>query len=140
MIKRLKSYRQVGFTLLEVLVALAVLAIGLGALIEAASSSVSHLSYQRDRTLAAWVAENIATEIVLFDKLPRPGIKRGRQRMAKQEWVWEMNVQATDYPALYRLDISVGLASPRPNTDLNDLAQTHSEWVISRLSAFARAP
>ena len=116
--------KQVGFTLLEVLVALAVLAIALGALLEAAGSSAANLAYQRDRTLAAWVADNVATEIILSGTVPAPGIKRGRARMAKQEWAWELTTRPTDDPALRRLDIGVSRAGSRQ--------------IISRLSAFVR--
>lgn len=116
--------KQVGFTLLEVLVALAVLAIALGALLEAAGSSAANLAYQRDRTLAAWVADNVATEIILSGTVPAPGIKRGRARMAKQEWAWELTTRSTDDPALRRLDIAVG--------------RVGSRQIISRLSAFVR--
>lgn len=115
-----------GFTLLEVLVALAVLAVGLGAAIQAASSSVQSLAYQRDRTLAAWVAENIANEALLKTAPPSIGsIQRGTLAMAKQNWQWTLRTQATDDPDLRRLDISVGFAD-RPE--------------ISKLTAFMRVP
>ena len=115
-----------GFTLLEVLVALVVLAIGLGALIETASSSAANLSYQRDRTMAAWIAENVANEVILSGTAPKPGIQQGHALMAKQEWDWELHVQQTDDPNLRRLDVEVGLAG--------------SDQAISRLSAFVRVP
>lgn len=118
--------KRAGFTLLEVLVALAVLAIALGALLEAAGSSAANLAYQRDRTLAAWVADNVATDIILSATAPTPGIKRGRTRMADQEWTWELTTRATDDPGLRRLDIAVSRAG--------------SGQTISRLSAFARVP
>jgi general secretion pathway protein I len=54
--------RVAGFTLLEVLVALAVLAIAMGAIINAATQSIASTAYLRDQTFASWVALNQVNE------------------------------------------------------------------------------
>ena len=51
-------YHLQGFSLLEVLVALAILGISLGAAIKATSSSLGNAGYLQQRTLAHWVAMN----------------------------------------------------------------------------------
>lgn len=56
-----------GFTLLEVLVALAILAIALGALIKAGSTNTANAVYLRDKTFAHWVALNTITEMQVRD-------------------------------------------------------------------------
>ena len=77
-----RTARYAGFTLLEVLVALAVLAIGLGAIITAAGQSAGNVSYLRDRTLAAWVAENKLNELLLAQAWPKLSNIQGTAVMA----------------------------------------------------------
>ena len=101
---------QKGFTLLEVLVALAVLTMGLGTVIKVAGSQASQLSYLKNKTIALWVANNKANEIQL-DKWPRTGNSSGREVMANQEWRWKLKVSNTPDKDLRRLDIEVSQAN-----------------------------
>ena len=50
------SRRAPGFTLIEVLVALAIVAIGMAAVLSTLTSSASTVIYMKDRTLAQWIA------------------------------------------------------------------------------------
>jgi general secretion pathway protein I len=54
-----------GFTLVEVLVALMIVAMGLAALMSAVSSTARTSGYLRDKTLAQWIALNRLTEVRL---------------------------------------------------------------------------
>jgi general secretion pathway protein I len=54
-----------GFTLVEVLVALMIVAIGLAALLVAVSGTARSSGYLRDKTLAQWIALNRLTEVRL---------------------------------------------------------------------------
>jgi len=99
--------RGAGFTLLEVLVALAVLAISLGAVIRLAGSSSTTVSYLRDRTLAGWVASNTMDELLLARAWPAPGSRQGRMQMARRDWYWQLTVATTDDPDLRRLEVAV---------------------------------
>lgn len=81
--------RERGFTLLEVLVALAVIAVALSAAIKAAGSNVDNAAYLRDRTFAHWVAMNKLAEMQTMNKFPSAGsTDRGTQLMAGHEWHW----------------------------------------------------
>ena len=62
------SHKQHGFTLLEVLVALAILAIVMGALIKVTDSYAFNAGYLQQKTLAQWIAENKATEYQLMQQ------------------------------------------------------------------------
>lgn len=97
-----------GFTLMECLVALAVAATALAALVGAASSQSSAISYQRDRTLATWVASNAVAELRLAGEFPREGRRSGQALMGVSTWYWVMDVSATAEPALRRLEVVVG--------------------------------
>ncbi len=99
-----------GFTLLEVLVALAILAITLGALIKASGSYASNASYLKEKTLAQWIAQNKATEYQLNNRFPPIGSREGDINYALQEWRWRIKVSKTDDRRLRRLDIDVILA------------------------------
>lgn len=56
------SGRERGFSLLEVLVALTVLAVALGSLIKGGSDHARNTQYLRERTLAHWVGQNLLAE------------------------------------------------------------------------------
>ena len=100
------SYKQKAFTLLEVLVALAILTMGLGTVIKVAGSQASQLAYLKDKTIALWVANNKANEIQLAT-WPSTGTSTGHEFMANQEWGWKLKVSNTADKDLRRLDIEI---------------------------------
>ncbi len=85
-----------GFTLLEVMVALVVLAIALGALSKGVSSYLANATYLQDRTLATWVAENRITELQLTQAWPKADTTKGSALMAGREWYWVQKVTAIE--------------------------------------------
>ena len=103
---------QTGFTLLEVLVAMAILALALGAIIRAGGESAANVSYLRDKTLAGWVAENQVVERLLQADWPPVARSNGREEMAGRDWRWEMEVTETSDKDLRRIDISVAPDGP----------------------------
>lgn len=99
-----------GFLLLEVLIALAVLAIALAALLSAAALETRSLADQRERAIARLVAANAIEELRLAEPWPSPGRRSGRVRMAGREWVLELLVTATEEPSLRRVESRVSRA------------------------------
>jgi len=100
--------RQVtGFTLLEVLVALAVLALTMGAVIKAVGDYTGNQAYLRDRTLAVWVARNVLAEQQLESAWPGVGEIKGNSDMGGREWSWLATVTQTEEEELRRLDVEV---------------------------------
>ena len=96
-----------GFTLLEVLIALAVLALSMGAIIKATSDYTSNQSYLRDRTMAMWVARNVLVQFRVEKEWPRVGERKGTADMGHREWRWLAVISQTEEAELRRLDVKV---------------------------------
>jgi general secretion pathway protein I len=96
-----------GFTLLEVVIALAVVAIALLGLVRTAGIGTRTLTHERELTLARFVAANVLTETKLRERFPATGRRDGTMRMGPRNYRWELVVQATEEPAIRRLDVRV---------------------------------
>ncbi len=81
-----------GFTLIEILVALAVIAISLGALMKAAGNHTLSASQLKNKTLAHYVALNEITRLQLQKKAPELGKKHDSVEMVGREWFWTQEV------------------------------------------------
>jgi general secretion pathway protein I len=96
-----------GFTLLETLVALAVLAIALAAILRAAGMETRHTEELRLRLLADWVAQNrLALHAARGDWLP-PGFQNGEETQAGIRLLWREEISGTPNPAFRRIEIGV---------------------------------
>lgn len=106
--------RRRGFTLLEVMVALAILAIALAAIIKASSEYAENLRYLRDRTVAHWVAMNVLTEVRIYQRWPSVGKQQGQMMMADHQWFWQLRVAETVDAQLRRLEVQVRVDEQAP--------------------------
>ncbi|MGB0956109.1 MAG: type II secretion system minor pseudopilin GspI [Panacagrimonas sp.] len=96
-----------GFTLVEVLIAVAVLAIAMSAVISTMARQASNASYLREKTIAIWVAHNRLVEIQLQTEWPDTGKSDGEMQMADQDWRWETEVEKTPEEELRRVEVRV---------------------------------
>ncbi|WP_148715301.1 type II secretion system minor pseudopilin GspI [Chitinolyticbacter meiyuanensis] len=96
-----------GFTLVEVLVALAILAIALAAALRAASSSTEAAVTLRSRTLAGWVAQNQVNEMRARHFFPEIGRTEGKVEQGGEPFTWEMEVAASPNRSFRRVEIKV---------------------------------
>lgn len=96
-----------GFTLLEVLVALAVLALAMAALVRTASQETRSLADERERTLAQWVAANAIAESRLATPLPTNGQRSGEVEMGGRRWHWDMSISMATDEGIRRLEVAV---------------------------------
>ena len=99
-----------GFTLIEVVIALAVAAIGLAAVTAAVSQMIDAASSMRQRTYASWIAQNKITEMRLASVAPEVSSSSGEVEFASLDWSWRATVSETGIESLYRVDVEVGLA------------------------------
>ena len=98
-----------GFTLLEVMIALLVITLGMGAVINTVTESSWKSSILKEKTIAGWVAQN---QIALYRARrtwTNAKTQSGNVEMANVEWSWELKVSSTDDSSLRRLDIEVTL-------------------------------
>lgn len=99
--------RQSAFTLLELMVALAILAIALSAVMRAVGAATGNMDELRVRTLAGWVADNrIAEHRALKHWLP-VGRNEGRVEQGGMSFRWVEEVQGTPNGQFRRLEVKV---------------------------------
>lgn len=96
-----------GFTLLEMLVALAVLSLGALALLNLAGENTRTASSVEERLFASVVAENRAVEALTQARPPALGEASGVEAAGGRSWRWVRRVSRTPDPALLRVDIRV---------------------------------
>jgi general secretion pathway protein I len=100
-----------GFTLIEVLAALVIVALGMMGVIEAVTQSARNGTYLREKTLAHWVAMNVVTERRLAASPPEIGKTSDEVELAGVRWKWELVTTQTQVESMRRMDVSVRLAS-----------------------------
>ena len=101
-----------GFTLVEVMVALAIVAVALPAVLMSLYQQVDDTAYLRDKTLAHMVAENRLAEIRLVIGATRNlavGKDSGLASMADRDWYWWVETKATEVANFFRVEITVSL-------------------------------
>ena len=114
-----------GFTLVEVMVALAIVAIALPALLMSLYQQIDDTAYLRDKTLAYMVAENKLAEIRLVIGSTRnlsAGKDSGLASMADRDWYWWVETKATEVEKFFRVDITVSLDEEQQEQPLYTLS------------------
>lgn len=99
-----------GFTLLEVMFALLIVALTMGAIIETGGYSAKRTAQLTEKTIASWIAQNQVTLYRAKRTWTSESTKSGIVEMADSEWRWKMKISKTDEPLLRRLDVDVYLA------------------------------
>lgn len=100
-----------GFTLIEILVALAILAIALAAAARASGMSISSSDRLRQHLLASWVAQNRLAEHTARRNWPDVGVRSGETEQGNELLRWEERVNATPNTRFRRIEITVYPAS-----------------------------
>jgi len=99
-----------GFTLIEVMAALAVVAIALPALMTSLNLHQDNTGYLRDKALAQMVASNKLEELRIVSHA-RQSLLRGRDSgqasVAGREWYWSLESQPTAVQGFSRIEIAV---------------------------------
>lgn len=86
--KSLSRKKSSGFTLIEVMVALTIIAISLGALLSTSGTQAYSATYLKQKTLAHWVALNELAQLSTENTFPDTGESKGSTSMANHDWYW----------------------------------------------------
>jgi general secretion pathway protein I len=119
-----------GFTLIEVLVAIGIAAIGLAAVLAVVTNSTSGASSQHTRTLAGWIAANHVVTARLAGALPSLDTTRGDESYANFTWRWEQKVTQTEVKGIRRVDVRVWLAD-----DPEDVTRARVTGFVGRVQS-----
>ncbi len=104
-----------GFTLIEVLAALVIVALGMLGVIEAVTQHAKNGAYLREKTLAHWVAMNLITERRLQSSPPDIQETSDEIEFANTRWRWTLRVSETPVESLRRMDVFVRHADAGEN-------------------------
>lgn len=118
----MSSPDQRGFTLVEVVVALAIVAIGMMAVFKTIGDTVHNVTDLRDRTFATWIADNRITEVRISGEMPSVEETAGEVEFAGRSWHWVTKVSQTQVQGLRRIDVSVRRGEDPENASLVALA------------------
>jgi general secretion pathway protein I len=100
---------QKGFTLIEVMLAMAVFSIAGIAILGTADTNVRNLGYLESKIIASWVASNQLVEVSVDSSWPPKNNKKGKVELAGQSWFWQQKVLKTTDKDMRAIVIEVRL-------------------------------
>jgi general secretion pathway protein I len=127
-----REAREHGFTLVEVLVALVIVAAGAAAVLAALNTAADSAGYLRDRMFANWIASNRLVEVRLASATPSNGTTRGELDYAGERWGWQQTIDDTLVPGVRRVTIQVR-RGPVPASD-----EAPTDWTATIDGALGR--
>jgi len=102
------SQKQAGMTLIEVLVALAIIGIALTAVIKAASQNIRATDYLQNKTIALWVGSKVMREAQLgIIGVGGPEGLRQEQTMLGRDWFWHAEITTTANARIKKIRVRV---------------------------------
>jgi general secretion pathway protein I len=103
-----------GFTLIETVVALLIVALGMTAVFMQVGQFARSSILMQDKTLASWIGSNVVTELSLETSWPETGDSEEEIAYANRVWHVTIAITETEVENLRRADVSVSLAD-RPD-------------------------
>jgi general secretion pathway protein I len=103
--------RSSGFTLIEVMVALVIVALGMTAVHAQLGRYASTATIMEEKTLASWIAANKLTELGIAPSWPELGNDEEEIEFAGRYWLCRTEVTETEVENLRRVDISILLVN-----------------------------
>ncbi len=107
-----------GFTLLEVMIAMAILAISLVVVFQSQSQSISMASGSRFKTTASFLAQSKMAEIEATD-LGAISFENGNFGEDFPDYSWEIDITGTEFEALKKIEVKVVNTKMTTNNSLS---------------------
>ena len=110
MVFKPSTKRASGFTLIEVMVAMAIVALALPALLIQVMTTIDGTAYMREKTIAYWVAQDTLTELRLERRVTGqlyPKKDKGELELVGRKWFWQLNTEKTQMDHIFRIDLEV---------------------------------
>ena len=104
-----------GFTLIEVVVAMAIIVVVLAGLFMQINRAAKATGELRDRTLAQWIALDRLVEVRLNGAPPAGQKTDGSLEYAQRKWRWQTEALATPVKDIVRIRVRVGLEGSPPD-------------------------
>lgn len=122
-----------GFTLIEVMVALVIVAFGMGAVLASLSSAAGNIAALHDKTLAQWIALNLVADARLNLQVPTTGTTQGDVKaFGNADWHWQQDIVSV--PAIPgMLEITVRVRRIGTNTGSSSSSSSSSSSGAGRL-------
>lgn len=98
---------QAAFTLVEVLVSLAIVTLGASAVLVALSSAADSASRLRERQFAEWIGQNRISEARLVPGQLELGQSTGELEYAGERWRWQQQIREAELPEIREITVSV---------------------------------
>ena len=102
-----ERHAQQGFTLIEMMVALAVFSLAAMALIRLEGATIRSTGILDETLVAQMVARNVAVESVTDAQPPADGVTSGRETNGGRSWTWTRQTQAIGDAGAIRINIGV---------------------------------
>lgn len=125
-----RDQRQAGFTLIEILAALGIVAVGISAITQLATQSIRGTTRVEERVLSNWVAANRMAQFRLDSRvtLPTGGGENKQVKMGGREWIINEVIAPTETPGTVRVEVKV-----YTEEDTTTPAATLASFVVKRL-------
>jgi type II secretion system protein I len=130
-----RSRSLAGFTLVEVLVALVIVAFGMGTVLAALSAAGTNTSTLRERSIAEWVGFNRIAAVRLELQPPALGDTEGDVQFANDKWHWYQHIDDLQndiqVPGIKRITVRVRRASSATAADTKQADKSKQTWTAT---------
>ncbi len=110
----MSARKEQGFTLIEMLVALAIFSLAALALLRLEGATLSSTARIADRTIGQIVVRNLAVELLTDPRAPSVGEADGSIVNGGRNWAWRRTTQRTEDTRIVRIDLAVADDAGRP--------------------------